>query len=1043
MSDPKGQDRNARIGLARPSTGASRIELSRPAGGRLELKKGVENGMVRQSFSHGRSKPVAVEVKRTRPVAPPPVHAPAARPHVPTEARQAPPAAAVQSHPATQPTSAATPAPATPAQQAPAQQAPMQPTPAAPAQAAPAAVAPPAQATEAEAPPPAEARASAEARAEAAPIPAPAVEARAAPVTPPATAPAVDEARPAAAPVQPRPAAPVQPRRAAAPVQPRAASAPTPRAGIPHRVPEAPPRPQQGRPRMLLKPLTDDEKAVRLRALSEARKGEEEARKRAEENARRAAEDAARRKAEEEAATKRKAEEEARKKHDEETKRRAEELAAKALAEEDRRQKEDEARKGVGGARKAGVVATPEAPPEEGVRRPAGAPRPSIRALADEGDDERKGKARGAGGKAEKRPVLKRPEKDAKRPAKIVLDREAGDLLERRTPSLAAMRRHRERERRQMQATPEVVTRDVVLPESITVQELAARMAVRGAEVIKALMKSGIMATINQTLDADTAELVVGEFGHKVRRVTEADVEIGIEGDVDEADDLQPRSPVVTVMGHVDHGKTSLLDALRATDVAAGEAGGITQHIGAYQVDIGSGRPVTFIDTPGHAAFTAMRARGAAVTDVVVLVVAADDGVMPQTVEAIRHAKAAKVPMIVAINKIDKPEANPERVKNELLSHEVVLEDFGGDVLSVEVSATKRTGLEKLIELIQLQAELLDLKSNPNRPAQGTIIEAKLDRGRGVAATVLIQRGTLRVGDLVVCGAQWGRARALLNDRMEPVTEAGPSMPVEILGLDGVPDAGDVMVVLESERQAREIAEYRQRKKREQQQVVSAGSRNSLEEMFSALRSGESKELPIVIKSDVHGSLEAIIAGLDKLKTNEVGVRVLHGGVGAITESDVTLAQASKGMILGFNVRANALARDMAKREGIELRYYSIIYELLDEMKAMLSGMLAPEAREVILGHAEIREVFSITKVGKIAGCRVIDGVIRKTGRSRLLRDNVVVFDGTLGSLKRFKDDVREVREGFECGIALENYNDIRQGDVIEVYEVQEFARTL
>jgi translation initiation factor IF-2 len=896
MSDPKGQDRNTRIGLSRPS------------GGRLELKKTVDGGMVRQSFSHGRSKAVAVEVKRSRAVPPPPV-----RPAAPGDG------------------------------------------------------------------PPAAGQEATKLRAEA-----------------------------------------------------------PPRVEIPHRVPTEPPRAQR-RP-MLLKPLTDEEKAVRARALSEARKGEEEARKRAEENARRAAEDAARRKAEEEAAAKRKAEEELRKKTEEESRRRAEELAAKLLAEEERRQKEEEARTAAAAARKAGGQPAAAAT-EEAARRPAvTAVRPSLRTLAEAEEEERKGKARG--GKPEKRPVLKRPEKDTKRPVRLVLE-SGGEVEERRVPSLAAMRRHRERERRQQQLAPEAVQREVVLPESITVQELAARMAVRGAEVIKVLMKSGILATINQSLDADTAELVVSEFGHRVRRVTEADVELGIEGEVDDPADLEPRAPVVTVMGHVDHGKTSLLDALRSTDVAAGEAGGITQHIGAYQVDVGSGRPVTFIDTPGHAAFTAMRARGAAVTDVVVLVVAADDGVMPQTVEAIRHAKAAKVPIVVAINKIDKPDANPERVKNELLNHEVVLEEFGGDVLAVEVSATQRIGLDRLIEAIQLQAELLDLRANPRRPAQGAIIEAKLDRGRGVAATVLIQRGTLRVGDIVVCGAQWGRVRALLNDRSEPIAEAGPSMPVEILGLDGVPDAGDLMVVVESEKRAREIAEYRQRKKREQHQVAAGGTRTSLEEMFSALRSGESKELPVVIKSDVHGSLEAIVAGLERLKTEEVGVRVLHGGVGAITESDVTLAQASQGMIIGFNVRANALARELAKREGVDIRYYSIIYELLDDLKLMLSGMLAPEAREVTLGHAEVREVFAITKVGKVAGCRVIDGVIRRTARARLLRDHVVVFDGTLASLKRFKDDVREVREGFECGIALEGYNDIRQGDVIEAYEVQEIARSL
>jgi translation initiation factor IF-2 len=583
--------------------------------------------------------------------------------------------------------------------------------------------------------------------------------------------------------------------------------------------------------------------------------------------------------------------------------------------------------------------------------------------------------------------------------------------------------------------------REVVLPETITVSELANRMAVRGADVIKQLMKMGVMATINQVIDVDTAEILVGEFGHQAKRVSDADVEIGLEGLSDRPEDLVPRPPVVTVMGHVDHGKTSLLDALRHADVAAHEAGGITQHIGAYQVDIGTGQPVTFIDTPGHAAFTQMRARGAQVTDIVVLVVAADDGVMPQTVEAIRHAKAAGVPIVVAINKIDRPEADPERVKQELLSHEVVAEDYGGDVQCVEVSALKREGLDRVIEAVQLQAEILELKANPARSGQGVVIEAKLDRGRGVVATILVQRGTLRVGEIVVCGAQWGRIRAMLNDRGQQIDEAGPAVPVEILGLDGVPEAGDPLVVVDSERRAREITEYRTRKRRDQS--ASVAPRSSVEEMFTQLQAGEASVLPVVIKSDVHGSLEAITAGLERLGTDEVAVRVLHSGVGGITESDVTLAVASKALIIGFNVRANAQARELARRDGAEIRYYSIIYELLDDAKALLSGMLAPSSRETITGHAEIREVFSITKVGKIAGCRVVDGIIRRAARLRLLRDDVVIYEGALTSLKRFKDDVREVREGFECGIGIEGYQDIRPGDVIEAFEVEEVARQL
>jgi translation initiation factor IF-2 len=584
------------------------------------------------------------------------------------------------------------------------------------------------------------------------------------------------------------------------------------------------------------------------------------------------------------------------------------------------------------------------------------------------------------------------------------------------------------------------MVREVVLPETIQVSELANRMAVRGADVVKALMKMGVRATVNQVVDADTAEVLVGEFGHTVKRVADSDVEIGLEGLDDEDTDLSPRAPVVTVMGHVDHGKTSLLDALRKADVAAGEAGGITQHIGAYQVDIGTGAPVTFIDTPGHAAFTEMRARGAEVTDIVVLVVAADDGVMPQTIEAINHAKAAGVPIVVAVNKIDKPDANPDRVKQELMAHDIVPEDYGGDVQCVEVSAIEKTGLDKLIESIQLQAELLELRANPNRSAQGAVIEASLDRGRGVVATALIQKGTLRVGDIIVCGGNWGKVRAMVDDRGDPITEAGPSTPVEIQGLDGVPDAGDLLVVVDSEKRAREITAYRVRKK---QTAAIAAPAGSVEDMFSQMADQNISELPVVVKSDVHGSLEAIVAGLVKMNTDEVQVRMLHSGVGAITESDVTLAMASGALILGFNVRANAQARDLAKRENINIHYHSIIYELLDEAKARLSGMLAPESREQTTGHAEIREVFSITKTGKIAGCMVTDGVIRRGARIRLLRDDVVIHDGALGSLRRFKDDIREVREGFECGIGVEGYSDIRQNDVIEAYEVEEVARTL
>jgi translation initiation factor IF-2 len=585
------------------------------------------------------------------------------------------------------------------------------------------------------------------------------------------------------------------------------------------------------------------------------------------------------------------------------------------------------------------------------------------------------------------------------------------------------------------------IVREVVVPETITIQELANRMAERAADVIKALMRMGVMATINQVIDADTAELIVTEFGHRLRRVAESDVEIGLRGEADDPDNIEPRPPVVTIMGHVDHGKTSLLDALRETDVAGGEAGGITQHIGAYQVTLKGGKQITFIDTPGHQAFTAMRARGANVTDIVVLVVAADDGIMEQTVEAIRHARAANVPVIVAINKMDRPDARPERVRQELLQHELVVEELGGEVLDVEVSALKKTNLDQLEEAILLQAELLDLKGNPNRSAEGVVLEAKLERGRGPVATVLVQRGTLRVGDVFVAGGEWGRVRALVDERGQSQKDAGPSTPIEVLGLNGMPLAGDDFVAIESESRAREVTDFRQRRRRDA--AAAAGGRGTLEQMFSQIASGVAKELPIVVKSDVQGSLEAIVGSLEKLSTDEVAVRALHSAVGGINESDVILAKATGAVIIGFNVRANPQARDLAQRDGVEIRYYAIIYDIIDDMRNALSGMLSPTLRERFLGNAAIREVFNITRVGKVAGCMVTEGVVRRGARVRLLRDNVVIHDGALKTLKRFKDEVREVREGYECGMAFENFENIQQGDIIECFEVEEVARTL
>src|SRR6516164_1918816 len=782
---------------------------------------------------------------------------------------------------------------------------------------------------------------------------------------------------------------------------------------------------------VLPRALTDEERAGRARAVQDARKAEVE-----EQRLRALAEEGRRRQEEQRAAeeARRRAEEEVRKKaEEEEARRRADEDARKRAEEEAQRRKEEESRREVaeraGKAAAAKVAALAAAgkvavPGEE--EEPAAAPRRGARPEA-------------------KRPVAPaRRDEARRRTGKMTVTRAlTGDEGE-RMRSLASVRRARERERLRLHHGDQEqakVLREVIVPETITVQELANRMAERAADVIKALMRMGVMATINQVIDADTAELIVAEFGHRLRRVSEADVEIGLRGEEDRPEALEARAPVVTVMGHVDHGKTSLLDALRETDVAGGEAGGITQHIGAYRVTLGSGKQITFIDTPGHQAFTAMRARGANVTDIVVLVVAADDGIMEQTVEAIRHAKAAQVPIIVAINKIDRPEARPDRVRQELLQHELVVEDLGGEVLDVEVSALKRTHLAKLEEAILLQAELLDLKANPNRPAAGVVLEAKLERGRGAVATVLIQRGTLRVGDIFVAGSEWGRVRALLDDRGNSVREARPSTPVEVLGLNGTPLAGDDFVVAESEGRARDIADFRQRRRREA--TVAAGTRGTLEQMFSQIAAGAAKELPIVVKSDVQGSLEAIVGSLEKLSTSEVSVRALHSAVGGINESDVILAKASKAVIVGFNVRANPQARELARRDNIEIRYYSIIYDLIDDIRNTLSGLLAPTLRERLLGNASIREVFNITRVGKVAGCMVTEGTMRRGAKVRLLRDDVVIHEGSLKTLKRFKDEVREVNQGYECGMAFENYQDIQTGDVIECFEVEEVARAL
>ena len=614
---------------------------------------------------------------------------------------------------------------------------------------------------------------------------------------------------------------------------------------------------------------------------------------------------------------------------------------------------------------------------------------------------------------------------------------------EQRQRSLASLKRHRERQKKQGTGNQpgQKIAREVTIPDVITIQELANRMAERGVEIIKYLMKDGAMHKITDVIDSDTAQLIAEDFGHTVRRVSEADVEEGFIGEKDKDEDLAPRAPIVTIMGHVDHGKTSLLDAIRAANVVSQEAGGITQHIGAYQVTVPSGQSITFIDTPGHEAFTAMRARGAKVTDIVILVVAADDGVKPQTIEAINHAKAAQVPIIIAINKIDKQGADPQRVRTELLSHEIVVESMGGDTLEIEVSALKRTNLDALLEAVVLQSEVLELKANADRPAEGVIVEAKLERGRGPVGTALVQRGTLKLGDIIVAGSAWGRVRALIDDIGEHTKEAGPSVPVEVLGFDSAPEAGEQFAVVENEARAREITEYRERERRKTLAV--AGQRGSLEQMMSQLKEDGIKEFPLVIKGDVQGSVEAINAALAQLGSDEVRARVVHAGVGGITESDISLASTSGAVVLGFNVRANAQARSAAERDGVEVRYYAVIYDLVDDMRQAMSGLLSPTRRETFLGNAEILEVFNISKIGKVAGCRVTEGKVERGAHVRLIRDNVVLHEGELSTLKRFKDEVKEVVAGQECGMAFEGYQDMREGDVIECFQVEHVQRTL
>jgi translation initiation factor IF-2 len=807
---------------------------------------------------------------------------------------------------------------------------------------------------------------------------------------------------PAEAKPEPAAAAP-----AAAPKRPAVPAAPAAKTAAPAATPAAAASPKQSG--VVLRTLTDDERNARAHALAGAQAREHEERERAEEEAKVRQGRESSEIAERAAADARKQNEETRRKHEEETKRKADEVAKKRFG-------TDAVATAKPGARPAMEAEEDEAPrPRRGVGgapvRPAPAPKPT------------------RGGAEKRRGRLT-----------VVTALSADEVRER---SVASFRRRVQRITGHRDEPKEKIAREVIIPETITIQELANRMAERSVDVVRILMQQGHMAKITDTIDADTAQLIAEELGHTVRRVAESDVEEGMFDAPDDTANLQSRAPVVTIMGHVDHGKTSLLDAIRSTEVAAGEAGGITQHIGAYQVTSPSGGRITFIDTPGHAAFTAMRARGAKITDIVILVVAADDGVMPQTVEAIQHAKAAKVPIIVAINKIDKPDAKPERVRTELLQYEIQVETLGGDVLELEVSAKEKTNLDKLLDMIALQAEVLELKANPNRPAEGTVIEARLDRGRGPVATVLVQRGTLKQGDIVVAGTEWGRVRALMSDTGNSVVAAGPSMPVEVLGFDATPEASDRLAVVDTEARAREITDYRDRQKRDKMAARQTGMRGSLEQMMSQIKTAGRKEFPLVIKGDVQGSVEAIIGALEKLSTEEVAARIIFSGAGGITESDITLAQASNAAVIGFNVRAHKEAREAAEQAGIEIRYYDIIYALVDDVKKAMSGLLAPMLRETMLGNATILEVFKVSKVGNVAGCRVTDGTVERGANVRLIRDSVVVHQGKLSQLKRFKDDAREVVAGQECGMAFENYHDMKVGDTIECYRVESVQRTL
>ncbi|MHA7775158.1 translation initiation factor IF-2 [Roseibium sp. M-1] len=796
----------------------------------------------------------------------------------------------------------------------------------------------------------------------------------------------------------------------------------------------------------VLRTLTKEEAAARMAALEMAKVRDAEERKQRVEDEKRRAVEAAQRQAEEEAQAKVEAEERA--------KREAEEarLAAEAPKQEPAAPAAEAAPAPAAPAATSRVARKPAhadggKPPsldDMGKRKePAAAARPKPAREEGEDDDRNKGVRAVKRPKQAPAPAARPRAGEDRRRSKLTISAATGGDDGQRARSLASMRRRQEKAKRgQQQVVREKISREVVLPEAITIQELANRMAERAVDVIKLLMKQGQMLKINDVIDADTAELIAEELGHTVKRVSESDVETGLFTTTDEASTLKPRPPVVTIMGHVDHGKTSLLDAIRKSKVVTGEAGGITQHIGAYQVDQ-DGNKITFIDTPGHAAFSQMRARGAKSTDIVILVVAADDGVMPQTKEAVAHAKAADVPIIVAINKMDKPGADPNRVRTELLSESLVVEGMGGDVIDVEVSAKSGQNLDKLLEMILLQAEVLELQANPDRTAEGIVIEAQLDKGRGPVATVLVQKGTLKPGDILVAGAEWGRVRAMLDENGNQVKEAGPAKPVEVLGFQGTPEAGDMVAVVENEARAREITDYRQRQIREKASVVASGSRGSLEQMMNRLQETGKKEFPLVLKADVQGSAEAIAHALTELGNEEVGARILLSGVGGITESDITLAAASKAPILGFNVRANKQAREAASRDGIEIRYYNVIYDLVDDIKAALSGMLSPERRETFLGNAEIKEIFHISKVGKVAGCLVTEGVVERGANVRLIRDDVVIHEGELGTLKRFKDEVKSVESGQECGMNFVKYQDMRPGDVIECFRVEQIARTL